>query len=114
MLNDHERKTLREVERQFLVEDPEFTRSFATRAQHLETQHQDGVGIKIFLVAAVLLGALMLVAGSPSGALAFAAGAGLIWLARQHSNDTPQPVTTTTANRTRERSLMTTRPPNRP
>ena len=88
MLNDHERKTLREVERQFLVEDPEFTRSFATRAQRLERRHLDGGLVKIALVAAVLLGALMLVAGSPSGALAFAAVAGLIWLARQHSNDT--------------------------
>jgi regulator of protease activity HflC (stomatin/prohibitin superfamily) len=35
VLNDHERKTLREVERQFQVEDPEFTRSFDTRAQRL-------------------------------------------------------------------------------
>jgi hypothetical protein len=35
VLNDHERKSLREVERQFQVEDPEFTRSFDTRAQRL-------------------------------------------------------------------------------
>ena len=88
MLNDHERETLREVERQFLVEDPEFTRSFATRAQRLERRHLDGGLVKIAIVAAVLLGALMLVAGSPGGAVAFAAGAALIWLARQHSNDT--------------------------
>ena len=88
MLSDHEWRTLREVERRFLTEDPEFTRSFATRAQHLG-RAQGCVGIKIFLVAAVLLGALMLVAGSPSGALAFAAGAALIWLARRHSNDPP-------------------------
>jgi hypothetical protein len=88
VLNDHERRTLREVERQFVVEDPEFARSFATRAQRLERRHLDGGLVKIAIVAAVLLGALMLVAGSPSGALAFAAGAALIWLARQHSNDT--------------------------
>ena len=100
MLNDHERKTLREVERQFLVEDPEFTRSFATRAQRLERRHLDGGLVKIAIVAAVLLGALMLVAGSPSGALAFAAVsrtdlAGPTTLQRH-----PRPVTTTTANRT--------------
>jgi hypothetical protein len=89
VLNDHERKTLREVERQFLAEDPEFTRSFATRAQHLERRHLDGGLVKIAIVAAVLLGALMLVAGSPSGALAMAALAGLIWLARRQSNNTP-------------------------
>ena len=33
--DDHERKTLREVERQFQAEDPESTRSFDTRAQRL-------------------------------------------------------------------------------
>jgi hypothetical protein len=89
VLNDHEQQTLREVERQFLVEDPEFARSFTTRAQRLKPRHLDGGLAKIAIVAAVLLGALMLVAGSPSGALAFAAGAGLIWLARRHSNDPP-------------------------
>jgi hypothetical protein len=89
VLNDHERETLREVERQFLVEDPEFTRSFDARAQRLQRRHLDGGLVKIFLVAAVLFGALMLLAGSPSGALAMAALAGLIWLARRRSNGTP-------------------------
>ena len=89
MLNDHERETLREVERQFLVEDPDFTRSFATRAQRLERRRLDGELVKIFLVAAALLSALLLVAGSPSGALAFAAVTGVIWLTRQRSNTTP-------------------------
>jgi Protein of unknown function (DUF3040) len=88
VLNDHERKTLREVERQLVVEDPEFIRSFATRAQRLERRHPEGELAKIFLVAALLLGALMLMAGSPGGALAFAAVAVLIWVARQHANDT--------------------------
>jgi hypothetical protein len=89
VLNDHEREILREVERQFLVEDPEFARSFATRAQRLQRRHLDGGLVKIFLVAAVLLSALMLVAGSPSGALAFAAVTALIWLTRRRSNTTP-------------------------
>ena len=102
MLSDHERKTLREVERQFLAEDPEFTRSFDTRAQRLRRRHLDGVSVKIAIVAAVLLGALMLVAGSPSGALAFAAGdrtdlAGLTALQRPVRSR----VDATTANRTR-------------
>ena len=96
MLSDHEWRTLREVERRFLTEDPEFTRSFATRAQHLG-RAQGCVGIKIFLVAAVLLGALMLVAGSPSGALAFAAVAGLTWLTRRRWNGGPEPFDATTA-----------------
>ena len=69
MLNDHERKTLGEVERQFQVEDPEFTCSFDTRAQRLRRRHLDEAWFQMAMVAAMLLGALMLVAGSPSGAL---------------------------------------------
>jgi hypothetical protein len=42
--------------------------------------------VKIAVKAAVLLGPLMLVTGSPSSALAFAAVAGLIWLTRRRSN----------------------------
>ena len=87
MLSDHERMTLREIERQILAEDPEFTRSFDMGVQRPHRERRDGVSVKIAIMAAVLLGALMLVAGSPSGALAFAAVAGLIWLARRHSND---------------------------
>jgi hypothetical protein len=87
VLSDHEWKTLREVELQFLAEDPEFARSFDTRARQLRRQHADGVSVKIAIVAAVLLGGLMLVVGSPGGALAFAAMTGLIWLAWRHSDD---------------------------
>jgi len=87
VLSDHERKTLREVERQILAEDPEFTRSFDMGAQRLRRERRDGASVKIAIVTAVLLGALMLMAGSPTGALAFAAATGLIWLAWRHSND---------------------------
>jgi len=86
VLNDHERKTLREFERQFQVEDPEFIRSFDTHAQRLRRRHLDGVWFQIAIVGAVLLGALLLLAGSPSGALAFGAVAGLTWLTRRRWN----------------------------
>ena len=85
MLSDHERETLREVERQFLAEDPEFARSFDTRARDLGGEHRVSVSLQIGIVAAVLLVALMLVAGSPAGALAFATATGLIWHAWRHS-----------------------------
>jgi hypothetical protein len=39
------------------------------------------------MAAAVLLAGLMLVVGSPGGALAFAAMTGLMWLAWRHSHD---------------------------
>ena len=83
MLSDHEQERLRALERPFRAEDPEFTRSFDTRARHLRRQHGDSVSLKIGIVAAVLLGALLLLAGSPGGAPAFAAAVGLIWLVRR-------------------------------
>ena len=42
MLGDHERKTWRELERQFMADDPEFPRSFDARAQRLGCKHLGG------------------------------------------------------------------------
>ncbi|MHA6783218.1 DUF3040 domain-containing protein [Pseudonocardia saturnea] len=88
MLSDHERKTLREVERRFLTEDPEFARSFHARAQGLQ-RTQDRWGIQTFLVVGLLLSALMLVTGSLGGAVAFAFATGLIWVAWRFSSAAP-------------------------
>jgi hypothetical protein len=79
VLSDRERKTLREVERRLLIEDPEFARSFAARAQRLPGP-AGPLGIKIFLIAGLLVSAFVLVAGSLGGAVAFATATGLIWL----------------------------------
>jgi hypothetical protein len=49
VLSDNERQTLLDVERRFMAEDPEFTRSFATRLEH---RHLDGGLAKIAIVAA--------------------------------------------------------------
>ena len=97
MLSDHEQERLRALERQFRAEDPEFTRSFDTRARHLRRQHGDSVSltIGIGIGAAVLLGALLLLAGSPGGALAFVAAVGLIWLGRLQRSVSPLGVTVT-------------------
>jgi hypothetical protein len=46
VLSDHEWKTLRNVERQFLAEDPEFARSFDTRARQLRRQQADRVSVR--------------------------------------------------------------------
>jgi hypothetical protein len=81
VLNDHEREALREVERRLLSEDPDFAESFTARAQHLSDPSRAGVGIKAFLVAGLVVSALMLVIGSLGGAAAFATGTGCIWLA---------------------------------
>lgn len=79
MLNDHERKTLREVEHQFMTDDPEFTRSFEARQTRLSRRPHRLVA-RIALVTAALIIMLMLVAGSLGAALAFAFTSGVIWL----------------------------------
>ena len=80
MLNDHERKTLREVERHLMADDPEFTRAFEARQGRLP-RRPGRRGTVIAIVAGVLFAALMLIAGSLTGALAVAVTTWLIWLA---------------------------------
>lgn len=85
MLSDREWKTLRDVERRMLTDDPQFARSFATSAEELGRGHLDGLGLQIFLVCGALVGALLLVAGSLAGALGTAAATGSIWWAWRSS-----------------------------
>lgn len=91
MLSDHERKTLHEVERQLMLEDPEFARSFHGGEQHPPRGHHrpaDKIAIVVAVLLSALLSALLLVAGLLSGALTFAAVAGLIWAAWRYSDST--------------------------
>jgi DUF3040 family protein len=84
MLNDREQRVLRELEQQFLADDPEFPRSFDTRAQRLG-RARGATSTRVALVIALLIGAVMLAAGSLAGALASGALIGLIWLAQRRS-----------------------------
>jgi hypothetical protein len=84
VLSDHEWKALREVERQFQDEDPRFTRSFEARQTRM-ARHPHELGARLAVVAASLVAAVMLLAGSLAGALAIAFTTGLIWVAWSHS-----------------------------
>jgi hypothetical protein len=90
VLSDHERKALREVERQFQAEDPRFTRSFQARQTRL-ARHPHNLGANLAVVAAALLAAVTLLAGSLTGALAIVVTTGLIWLAWSRSAGTDRP-----------------------
>jgi hypothetical protein len=59
-------------------------------ARHLHNASDYGVGIKIFLVAGLLISALTLVIGSLGGAVAFTTATGLIWLAWRFGAGTHQ------------------------
>lgn len=86
MLSDHEWKALREVERGFLTEDPRFAQAFDARAEGLR-RAQDGWGMRILVVAGLLLSLLMLVVGSLGGALAVAAATWLTWQVARVATD---------------------------
>jgi hypothetical protein len=86
VLSDHERKALHEIERQFLVEDPDLARSF--RADERPAQRdQVRVAYTVAIIVAVVLGMVALMSGSVLGAVAFAALAGCAALARHRDGD---------------------------
>lgn len=89
MLSDHERETLQEIQRQLLVEDPDFARSFEVagqRSPHRCHRRACTAGV----VLALVLSVLMLVAGLSGSALVLAAGAALIAVARHRWDDSEQ------------------------
>jgi hypothetical protein len=88
VLSDHERKTLREVERQCMADDPDFTRAFAAGQTRL-SRHPHQLGVSLMVAAAALFTVFLLVAGSLAGAVAVATSTGLIiWAGRHQSADT--------------------------
>ena len=87
MLSDHERNALRKVERQFQAEDPRFTRSFEAHQARL-ARHPHKLGADLAVVAATLLAAVTLLAGSLTGAMAIVVTTWPIWLAWSHSAGT--------------------------
>lgn len=91
MLGDDKRKTLHEVERHLMLEDPEFAQSFPAHQQHPPRNHHrpiDKIVIVVAVLLSALLSALLLIAGLLSGVLTFAAVAGLIWAAWRYSDRT--------------------------
>ena len=90
MLNDQEREMLREVQRQLVLSDPRFARSFdALDARHSSCSFPwaytiPGLAYTTVMILAVVLGLLMLVAGAPGTALAFAALAATTRAVRRH------------------------------
>jgi Flp pilus assembly protein TadB len=88
VLSDHELKSLREVERQCMADDPDFTRTFEAGQARL-SRHPHQLGLTLAVVAAALLTTFLLVAGSLGSAVVVAAATGLIiWAVRHRSAST--------------------------
>jgi hypothetical protein len=77
VLSDNERKTLLDVERRFMAEDPEFARSFHDQLRQQPARHGRSNG-KIAVAVALLFSTILLLVGFPSGALACVITTGLI------------------------------------
>ena len=77
VLSDNDRKTLREVERRFLADDPEFARSFHEQLCEQPAARAGSNG-KIGVLAALLFIAFLLFAGFPGGALACVVTTGVV------------------------------------
>ncbi|MGH3825433.1 MAG: DUF3040 domain-containing protein [Pseudonocardiaceae bacterium] len=95
MLSDRERETLDQIQRRLLVEDPGFAQSFDADAQRLPREPRGPrdrlrLAYTAAIVVAVMLCGLMLLARSPGTALAFAAIAGALFMARRWRHGTNQ------------------------
>jgi hypothetical protein len=100
VLSDHDRETLREIQRQLFVNDPDFERSFraldaqpctrpaasAPESPPAPSGEYRWVYTTVIVIAG-LLAVLLQLAGSFGGALAFTVIAGSMWLVRhlEHS-----------------------------
>ncbi|MGH3756253.1 DUF3040 domain-containing protein [Actinophytocola sp.] len=85
MLSDHERETLREIQRQLVVDDPDLERSFRALEKPTPTRTPPPQGRWAYtagIAVAAVLAVVLLLAGSLGGALAFAVIAGSVSLAR--------------------------------
>jgi hypothetical protein len=94
MLSDRERETLREVQFQFVTEDPRFAASFNAIEPRASTHSVQWAytlpdwAYTTAMFGAVAFGVLMLIAGAPGTALVFAALATAISLLRRRRDQT--------------------------
>jgi hypothetical protein len=94
MLSDRERETLREVQHQFVTEDPRFAASFTAIGPRASTYSVQWAytlpswAYTTAMIVAVAFGVLLLIAGAPGTALVFAALATVIALLRRRRDQT--------------------------
>lgn len=83
MLDDHERKVLRDIQRRLAFDDPNFEESFrALESPAAARRGELRPAYTAVIIVAGLLAVVMLLAGSAGGALAFAIVATAVWCAR--------------------------------
>ncbi|WP_433503688.1 DUF3040 domain-containing protein [Pseudonocardia halophobica] len=86
MFDEHDHRTLDELEWNLSMEDPEFVVRFDRGQQRMSAQFRHRRGTRIALVIAVSVGVLLLLLGTPAGAVAAMLTTGLVWLAWRYPN----------------------------
>lgn len=84
MFDEQDHRTLDELEWNFSMEDPEFVVRFDRGQQRMSARFRQRRGNRIALVVAVVVGVLLMLLGTPAGALAATLTTGLVWLAWRH------------------------------
>ena len=92
MLNDYERRTLLDLERQLAAEDPDLAQSFRRELHSSAWPHRVGPTGQFAITAALVLSVILFLVGLPSAAVACAVSTGLVWLHWRYSGglDGPQ------------------------
>lgn len=85
MLDDYERDALREVEWQLAIDDPDFVQNFDRYQERMADRSRQRRGARIALAITLVLCTLLLLAGSPAGALAVAMTSAMVWLTWRYS-----------------------------
>jgi hypothetical protein len=79
--DDHDHRTLDELEWHLSLEDPEFVGRFDRGQQRMSARFRHRRGNRIASSVALAVGVLLLLLGTPDGALAAMLTTGLVWLA---------------------------------
>ncbi len=83
MLSEREQETLLDIQRRLVADDPDFARAFQALDSVAPARPVGRPRISSVVIAiAAGLAVVMLVAGSPAGALAYSVIAGVIWMVR--------------------------------
>ncbi|MDN5859087.1 MAG: DUF3040 domain-containing protein [Pseudonocardia sp.] len=80
MLDDDDRNALRELESRLAVEDPAFVQTFGRHQERMSQRLRPQRGARIAMAIAFALGVLLLLLGSPVGALGVTVTVAVVWL----------------------------------
>jgi hypothetical protein len=94
VLDDRDRATLHEIQRQFLAEDPRFVQSFDARTQRLSSSPRRPVdefrrAQTVLMWISAVLGVMLLLTGATAGALLLGVIAAALLIARPRGDAAP-------------------------